>query len=616
MTEIEWHDDLIDEICRCTYLVASGDGELSEEEENSLGEVRAYCRNFIDARKAMELVEETNNIKKARTMFDSDMPLMHNTASMFNTYLHEIQEAFSDLEDRDGYLELVDSQASKITDRYLQLVTAFAAERVAKADDDFNFLEREVFNRLFASWDITYQEYEYWFAKYASAVIFGHYFDPNIKLEDFEAEEDAEEVDISDMLSEMFGVDSIEELAESLEELEQKQTNIEDLPEIYQAIIEGDTELLLEALKAGADPNHKIEISGIKGLTPLMLAAERTSLEMVTVLAEYGANLNDVTDELGYTPLLWAIKGKNEDIAEFLIDSGADIEPFADREADWSPLSMAALHHLVSISKLLLSKGANPNWRDPKGNVPLKHASNEVETDEAVELIKLLLKNKADPNLHDDEGFYPIHNAIDHDNVPVTELFLSNGVPVDLCFPDDSEEFGSLLKRACMRGDPDIIELILKRLSDDQYTENKVPQFVVLQDDGTPTLDDAEGFELIATVLMHGYKDDIDLWGIEGSIEVLCKYGVKPDLVGLCYAFLYPDIAEIIIPHCKKELNKLLREYPELLLAYVVGLLNSGEYGLKYFTGISDLWFHAVKSMKACGIDVPDEVELDEVVID
>jgi hypothetical protein len=93
---------------------------------------------------------------------------------------------------------------------------------------------------------------------------------------------------------------------------------------------------------------------------------------------------------------------------------------------------------------------------------------------------------------------------------------------------------------------------------------------------------------------------------------VLCKYGVKPDLVGLCYAFLYPDIAEIIIPHCKKELNKLLREYPELLLAYVVGLLNAGEYGIKYFTGIADLWFHAVKSMRACGIDVPDEVELDE----
>ena len=612
MTEIEWHDDVIDEMCRCAYLVAIGDGELSEEEESSLGEVRGYCRNFIDARKAVELVEETNNIKKARTMYESNMPLTHNTASMFNTYLHEIQETFSTLEDRDGYLELVDSQASKITDRYLQLVTAFAAERVAKADEDFNFMEREVFNRLFASWDITYQEYEYWFAKYASTVIFGHYFDPNIKPEDFEADEDDDEVDISDVLSEMFGVESFEELAESLEELDQEHANIEDLPDIYRAIHENDEGLLLDALKAGADPNHKFEISGIEGLTPLMVAAERTSLEMVTVLTEHGANLNDVTDELGYTPLLWAIKGKNEDIAEFLIDSGADIEPFADREADWSPLSMAALHHLVGISKILLSKGANPNWRDPKGNVPLKHAANEDESDEAVELIKLLLKNKANPNLHDDEGFYPIHNAIDHDNVPITELFLRNGVQADLCFPEDSEEFGSLLKRACMRGDPDIIELILKRLPDDKYIENKAPQFVMLQDDGTPTLDDAEGFELIATVLMHGYKGDTDLWGIEGSIDVLCKNGIKPDLIGLCYAFFYPDIPEIIIPYCKKELNELLAKYPELLLVFIAGLLKADDNGIKYFTGISDLWFHAIKAMKACGVDIPEGIEMDE----
>lgn len=612
MTEIEWHDDLIDEICRCAYLVASGDGELFEEEESSLGEVRGYCRSFIDARKAVELVEETNNIKKARTLFDPDMPLMHNVSSIFLTYLDATQAAVSAAEDRDGYLELVDSQASKITDRYFQLVTAFAAERVAKADGELNFMEREAFNRLFASWDITYQEYEYWFAKYASAVVFGHYFDQGIELEDFEAKEDADEDDISDMLAELFGVDSFEELAESLEELEEEETKIEDLPDIYQAIIADDVSLLLEGLEADADPNLKIEISGIKGLTPLMVAAERTSLEMVTALTEYGANLDDVTDELGYTPLLWAIKGDNEDIAKFLIDRGANIEPFAEGEADWSPLSMAALHHLPGLAKILLANGATPNWGAPSGMTPLKHVCNTQETEEALELIELLLENKADPNLHDDEGFYPIHNAIDRGNAEITDLLLRNGVPVDLCFPESSEEFGSLLKRACMRANPVVLKLILDRLPDAKYTEDKTPQFVMFDKDGAPTLDDSEGFELIATVLMHGYKDELDRYDIRESVELLCENGIKPDLVGLCYAFLYPDMAESIMPHCKKELKELLRDYPELLLAYVVGLLNSGDYGIKYFTGISDLWFHAIKSMKACGIDVPEGLELEE----
>ena len=212
MTEIEWHDDLIDEICRCAYLVAGGDGELSEEEENSLGEVRGYCRKFIDAREAIELLEKTNKIKKARTMFDSNMPLIHNVSSIFLTYLHETQEAISTVEELMGPVEMDATQASKITDRFFQLVTAFAAERVAKADDDFNFLEREIFKTSNHIGNFSNQEYEYWFAKYASAVVFGHFFDKNIELEDFEAEEDADESDISDMLSEMFGVDSLEEL--------------------------------------------------------------------------------------------------------------------------------------------------------------------------------------------------------------------------------------------------------------------------------------------------------------------------------------------------------------------------------------------------------------------
>ena len=121
---------------------------------------------------------------------------------------------------------------------------------------------------------------------------------------------------------------------------------------------------------------------------------------------------------------MWAIKGKNEGIAKFLIDKGANIEPFADGEADWSPLSMAAKFHLVETSKVLLERGANPNWREPTGKTPIKHACQEPETDQGIELIKLLLENKADPSLHDDDGFYPIHNAIDQGNAKITELLL------------------------------------------------------------------------------------------------------------------------------------------------------------------------------------------------
>ncbi len=598
MAEIEFHDELIDDICRCAYLVASGDGEFTEEQETSLGEVRGYCRKFIYARKAIEYLEETNDIKKVRTMFDPDTPIMHNEKSFFYTYLHETQEALSSVKDHDGFLALVDGCAAKITDRYLQLLTILAAEQVTRADIDFTFFEREIFNRLFTSWEITSQEYEYWFAKYASTVVYGHFFDQDLSLEDYESED--EEDDITGLLAELFGVDS-------MEESEENQVETDDLPEIFQAIVQDDADLLLKTLEAGADANHTADISGIRQLSPLMLTAERSSLEMVTLLIEHGADVNAACEPAS-TPLIWALQGGNEDIAEYLIAAGAHIEPFAEGEADWSPLSMAASHHLVGVSIILLARGANPDWRDLKGMVPLKHACNAAQTDEAIELIDLLLKNGANPNLHDDEGFYPIHNAIDQGSARITKLLLCNGVPVDLCFPDTSEEFGSLLKRACMRANPEIIKQILDRLPDEQNTENKAPPFVMLQDDGTPALDDTDGFELVATVLMYGYKNEIDLWDIEESVGLLSEYGIKPDLTGLCCAFLFPDVAETIIPYCKDELNGLLQKHPELPLGYVTGLLTAGGDGIKYFPGVEDLWFHAVKAMRACGIDVPEEV--------
>lgn len=612
MTNINIHDDLINEICRCAFLVAYADGGLSDEEESGLGEARGQCRQFIEAREATEYLEETNDIEQARTMFDSEMPLVHDVSCMFTTYLNETQDAISTLNDFDGYLELVDTQAAKVTDRYFQFVTVFIAELVASADGSLSPSEREIRDRLFTSWEVTREDYEYWYAKYAAAIVFGSPFNETIKIEDFDNVKDEPEVDISALLSEVFGVDSIEELTELLKDHEPEQEDTSSLPDIYQAILEGDTKLLLESLEAGADPNQKIEISGIEGLTPLMIVAERANLEMVTVLTEYGANINDVTDERGYTPLVWAIKGKNEDIAEFLIENGANVEPFADREADYSPLSMAAFHHLVGIAKTLLAKGANPNWRDPKGNVPLKQASGAANSDDAIELIKLLLENKADPNLHDDEGFYPIHSAIDHHNVRVTELFLQNGVPIDLCFPEDADEFGSLLKRACIRADPDIINLILKLLPDEKFVESKVPPFVEHDDDGNPTVGDDDGFELVATVLMHGYTKELDLSDIERSVELLCEKGVKPDLIGLCFSFFYPEISKKIIPFCKPESDLFLQEQPEFLIGFTFGLLASFDNDIQYFFDELELWTNAVECMKACGVDVPASLELDE----
>lgn len=601
------NEEAIDDICRCAYIVAFGDNKFSEAEEEALGEARAFCRHFIGARKAIEVLQETNDMEKAREHFDAETPLLHDLSGIFNTYLDDVQSALAGVKDPEIYKGVVDRYASKITDPYLQLVTAFAAEHVAGADG-FNILEKNTFVKLFDSWKITRQEYRYWLEKYVCPVIYGLSYDESIDIEDYESENDEPEVDEDDIKS------LLERLFDnaSIEETEQPQADASDLPALFQAVIYNDLEALLDALVNGEDPNQGIELSGINGITPLMLAADRAALEIATALVEHGAEVNAVTEIHGYTPLLWSIKAGNEEIAEFLIEQGANIEPFASGEADWSPLLMAANFCLINIARTLLSKGANPNWHDQAENVPLKFLCNAPETEDSIEMVNLLLDSKADPNLHDEDGFYPIHSAIDHGNVRLTELLLDKGVPVDLCFPEDSEEFGSLLKRACLSVKPEIIQLILSRLKDEQFTEKRIPEFVTLDDAGSPALGHSEGFELIATILRKGFNDDHDFDDIEKSVRLLGERGVKPDLIALCYAFLYPSMASAVIPYCKNELQDLLVTSPQLPLAFTAGLVQSVEDGMRYFDGINELWANAIESMSACGVDVPKDLQLEE----
>ena len=45
-------------------------------------------------------------------------------------------------------------------------------------------------------------------------------------------------------------------------------------------------------LKKGANPNYPLEIKGIRGYTPLMLAAESDNITLFKMMVEYGGNPN------------------------------------------------------------------------------------------------------------------------------------------------------------------------------------------------------------------------------------------------------------------------------------------------------------------------------------
>jgi ankyrin repeat protein len=93
-------------------------------------------------------------------------------------------------------------------------------------------------------------------------------------------------------------------------------------------------------------------------MTVLMAAASKGNLEMVKLLIEKGADVED-KDKDGATVLVHATLMGNPEIVRFLIDKGADVN--AQTSQGLTALMMAADQGNLEIVKFLIEKGADVN---------------------------------------------------------------------------------------------------------------------------------------------------------------------------------------------------------------------------------------------------------------
>jgi len=118
------------------------------------------------------------------------------------------------------------------------------------------------------------------------------------------------------------------------------------------------------------------------------------------------------------TPLMEAIIFKQEEMAKFLIDNGADVN--AQDDKGWSALHFAAQSYLPKTMKLLIAKKADIDSQDAWGNTPLLRAiynSNNGET------ICLLLGAGADRNKKNNYGHSPLEMAERFDDTSIIQYF-------------------------------------------------------------------------------------------------------------------------------------------------------------------------------------------------
>lgn len=131
----------------------------------------------------------------------------------------------------------------------------------------------------------------------------------------------------------------------------------------------GDTEAVSLFLAAGFSPSL-IDSRG----TPLLSLAVRAQFPpVVSLLLNAGADVNRLSQDRGYSPLMDAVQKGDVAIAQILLDHGADGN--LKSKDGQTALIIAAGRGDLSISELLVSHGSDPSIKDSLGMSAISYAS-------------------------------------------------------------------------------------------------------------------------------------------------------------------------------------------------------------------------------------------------
>lgn len=173
-----------------------------------------------------------------------------------------------------------------------------------------------------------------------------------------------------------------------------------------------DVSLVGEFLAAGA----KATVQDVDLITPLHIAAHRSFAELLT---DNGADLF-ARDRSGKTPLHTACEDGRVDVAGFLLAHGADVDDVS-TERQWTPLLHATCmgegenwfppirNRQEQILQLLLAHGTNVHLSAPDGQTALHGAARSGTFDS----VKLLIEHGANIHATTSDGETALHSACD-----------------------------------------------------------------------------------------------------------------------------------------------------------------------------------------------------------
>jgi len=203
--------------------------------------------------------------------------------------------------------------------------------------------------------------------------------------------------------------------------------------DLHEAAASGDLNRVKELVSSGIDINEYAPMPSIGSDFPqgtaLYVAVAYGNEAVVKFLIDSGADLDAATNEGGCfevsTPLDTAVWGKHKNIAAMLLKAGASVEGTG-HVFHW-PLQIAAEMGQTDLMRLMIEHGATINRSGVDGFTALHHAILERQ----VESVRLLLSSGADPNYKDTEvgeSFVtPLQLAHEHRNERIVELLTTYG---------------------------------------------------------------------------------------------------------------------------------------------------------------------------------------------
>ena len=167
----------------------------------------------------------------------------------------------------------------------------------------------------------------------------------------------------------------------------------------------------------------------------MIIAVKSGNIPFLELIAENGADFNrKCMFEVEQTPLAAAMftgeQEINADMVKFLAENGADLDEIFDigENTYTNAVNVSITADRPDITEILLSHGANPNYRDPSGRTSLVYA---VVTSE--EILRLLLAYGADPNIADKNKRTPLMlAALDVGTEPgIMEALIEHGADIN-----------------------------------------------------------------------------------------------------------------------------------------------------------------------------------------